>query len=218
MNIATIDKYQNNDYKPKTYESFDNEKLLISDYKKEDEKWNDNYLTKTIDNFAETISSSVDRTSIFTDENNQQYNHQSIIKLTKEPWIIVKDSLNININENPFIKFYFSRQNMDIMQKLIKQTVYKKSNFSYIIPELDEMAILNYMQYIWVNYSNNPLNFNDFSKEIRRLDQMTINMIVPGLINNINNQLSFNKQESQFIPIPYGEFTSTTGKEELHLS
>lgn len=77
-------------------------------------------------------------------------------------------------NNNNFEKLYFSQKNIDYIQKQIVRQVYHKSK--YRIQRQDDQDLLNVMKYV---YQEN------MDKNLDQLNNITLNEIVPDIINDI---------------------------------
>ena len=96
-------------------------------------------------------------------------------------------------------KNFFSKQNMDIIQNLIRCRVYKESNNKHIIGRQSDLQLKIIMRSIYFQYAKN--NPNNIKEQITVLNNKIIDYSVKEIISNIKQYLSYKKAVST-IPEP----------------
>lgn len=112
----------------------------------------------------------------------------------------------------PFSKLFFSRENINEVQRLIRYNVFLRSGKKHIISNQTETELLIVMRSIYLQYSRFPSNQSEFSSEIKRLNDLIIGSVIPDLVSSINLYVDFRSRESvNPLPLPLGQDTSVTG-------
>ena len=98
-----------------------------------------------------------------------------------------------NIKETPVSREFFSKENINRIQKKIKREVYNRTNGKYVLEvDQDELDLQIVMQKILEEYT---LNRDDkIVRQVKRLNEYTINYIVPDMITNIKQFYGYIKE------------------------
>lgn len=84
-------------------------------------------------------------------------------------------------NESLLGRIFFSEENIDILQKQIILTVFKKSNVKIPIQSPERLLIV--MRYVFnVNAKHLP---TDYKEQIRELNDILVDTVVPDIITNV---------------------------------
>lgn len=86
-------------------------------------------------------------------------------------------------------KTFFSKENLDLIQDMIRHNVYLKSPNKYIISRQSDIDIQIVMRSIFLQHSPN-LNYN-ISEQIKYLDQMVTDWCVPRIIEEVNQYIGY---------------------------
>jgi hypothetical protein len=92
---------------------------------------------------------------------------------------------------------------MDIINKQLILSVWKKSNKKYKIGFQDKKKLVIVMRYIFIEYSKN-LPY-DLTKQINELNCITVGAIVPDIITNFEQKLGYLpdiETRGELIPVP----------------
>ena len=101
----------------------------------------------------------------------------------------------LKLEKNITNKLFFSSDNIQILQDMIRYTVHKHSNF--VIGNQSETELLIVMRSIYFQYSNNPIitNLQTQKKQIRaeidRLNKIVVNQIVPDVISETQQYIDY---------------------------
>ena len=111
-------------------------------------------------------------------------------------------------------KIYFSKENIDRIQDLIRYNVYLKSNKQYIIDRQSDTELQIIMRGIYLEYARNlPDNISD---QIKELDKYILNYSVTEIINEINQYKDYiHHSENLPIPIEHPKNLSSAGSKTL---
>lgn len=97
--------------------------------------------------------------------------------------------------ESILTKLYFCDQNIKIIQKQLIMGVYKKTNGEFIIEPQDERDLLIVMKQIFLsNATHLPYNYKD---QIRYLNNITVDEILPDLVSQVYMQNGYQKLISE---------------------
>lgn len=114
---------------------------------------------------------------------------------------------------SPFSKIYFSKENMEWLQKNIRYEVYKLSDKRYVIDPQDETNLLIVMKAIYLQNSKNPGNPNYYKEELLRLNKLVLNQAVPDIITQLQQYGAYIRDISKNpTPIALPRNTSIAGR------
>lgn len=86
---------------------------------------------------------------------------------------------------------YFSSENIAEVQKLIRYNVYANTEKKYVIDNQDETELLIVMRGVYLEFSKVYSDPEKIRKEIKRLDILVVNEILPDLISNLEQYLGY---------------------------
>ena len=99
---------------------------------------------------------------------------------------------------------FFSDENMNLINKQLILTVFKKSENQFLIPQQSNESLLIVMRYVFIEYSRN-LPY-DIINQIKELNTFVINEILPNIITNITQRIDYLKEiecpKRQLIDLP----------------
>ncbi len=95
---------------------------------------------------------------------------------------------------SPFMRVFFSRQNMTILQNQLKYQVFLKSDNKYIIDKQDPQELGTIMESMYYQYSSRPIEECLFKNEIERLNGIVLNYSVSNVIIGIRAQNGYLKK------------------------
>ena len=103
---------------------------------------------------------------------------------------------------------FFSKENVKIIQKNIKQIVYNKSGHVIQNQSYDNLFII--MRSIYLQYSKH-INTN-IKPQIKELNQLLYNYAIPNILSNIEQYLGFKKSISTLpVPMSHPKYLSNQG-------
>lgn len=113
---------------------------------------------------------------------------------------------------SPFSKIYFSKENIDWIQKNIRYEVYKLSDKRYVIDPQDETNLLIVMKAIYLQNSKNPRKSSGYQSELLRLNRLVLNQAVPDVITQLQQYSAYIRDISRNPdPIALPQNVSITG-------
>ena len=144
---------------------------------------------------------------------NIMQNFATSPKITRAPLILNDNNINsisYNITNTSLSVNFFSKENINKIQNLIKRGVYYKSNKQHIIADQNEQELVIIMRSIYLQYGKNlPTNVND---QINELNNMIIEWAIDNIISNIEQYISYKKTCSTLpMPMERAQLTSTAG-------
>ena len=108
------------------------------------------------------------------------------------------NSISQNLTNTSLSLKFFSKENINIIQTLIKNGVYKKSNNTHIISNQDEQELIIIMRSIYLQYGKNlPNNIYD---QINELNNKIVEWAVDNIISNIEQYISY-KETCSTLPM-----------------
>ena len=127
------------------------------------------------------------------------------------------NSISQNLTNTSLSLKFFSKDNINIIQTLIKNGVYKKSNNTHIISNQDEQELIIIMRSIYLQYGKNlPNNIND---QINELNNKIVEWAVDNIISNIEQYISYKKTCSTLpMPLERAQLPSQKGTKTLEIT
>jgi len=147
-------------------------------------------------------------------------NSATTSKITKAP--IITDDNNINsisykLTNTSLSVNFFSKENINKIQTLIKRGVFFKSNRTHMISNQNEQELVIIMRSIYLQYGKNlPNNIND---QINELNNMTAEWAIDNIISNIEQYISYKKTCSTLpMPLEHAQLPSGKGTKILEIT
>ncbi len=112
-------------------------------------------------------------------------------------------------------KIYFSEKNMKRIQNMIKKEVLIKTNNNFRLDDdQDENDLLVVMRAIYLEYAK--FLPNKIVRQVKELNNITVNYIIPNMITNIKQSYSYIKEINQPIrPIDRPVNVNNAGRKTL---
>jgi len=111
---------------------------------------------------------------------------------------------------------FFSKHNIDYLQGQIIQRVYQLSGNKFRIGRQSDTELEVVMRSIFLQFSRN--DSNDIRGQIRQLDQMVVDEVVPGIITAVQQHTKYLEDISQmYTPIDRPAAMSNKGEKTLTL-
>lgn len=105
---------------------------------------------------------------------------------------MIKNLVRINENsENILENVYFSDENIDLINKQIILSVWKKTNYEYKIKFQSKEQLLIVMRYVFSEYAK-YLPYN-IKQQIIDLNCITVGEIIPNIITNCKQHIDYIK-------------------------
>jgi hypothetical protein len=122
-----------------------------------------------------------------------------------------KYSNKINNNNNNSLKeTFFSKENIDIIQKQLINKVKEQSDGKYIIGYQKNEHLIQIMDDIFKTYNNNV------NEDINELNNKVVLFCLPYIFNQIVSHIKWQiDSNTPLIPLPLPETTSMAGKRTL---
>lgn len=103
---------------------------------------------------------------------------------------LVKNMIKTNINEETKLEeVFFSDENIDLINKQIILTIWRKTDRKYKIGYQSKEKLIIVMRYVFIeNAKHLPYNIKG---QIRDLNCITVNEIMPNIITNFEQKLGY---------------------------
>ncbi len=103
---------------------------------------------------------------------------------------LVKNELKISeCNVGDLENAFFSKENIDLINKQLILSVYNKTNKQFLICSQKEADLLVVMRYVFIEYSRNlPYNI---SNQIKDLNCQVVGEILPTVISNVDQKIGY---------------------------
>lgn len=140
-------------------------------------------------------------------------------KKNNKPSILSEEqtnSISRNLEHSVLSRKFFSRDNINKIQKKIIIDVYDKSNKKYSITTQDENELLIIMRSYYLQYGKN-LTIN-IQGQVNELNKMVIDWSVDEIIKNIDQYMIY-KQTASILPMPleHSQLPSQKGTKILEI-
>lgn len=104
--------------------------------------------------------------------------------------LVVKNQLKLSeCNIKELEQTFFSKENIELINKQLITAVFNKSNKQFLICPQDESNLLIVMRYVFIEYSRN-LPF-DIKEQIRDLNCRVVSEIAPTIISNVDQKIGY---------------------------
>lgn len=121
-----------------------------------------------------------------------------------------KYTKEIKSNYNTLKEIFFSKENIDTIQKKLINEVKEKSEGKYIIGYQKNEHLIQIMKDIFKTYNNN------IDEDINELNNKVVVFCLPYIFNQIISHIKWQyDSNSPLIPLPLPETTSMAGKRSL---
>lgn len=112
---------------------------------------------------------------------------------------VTHDILKGIVELNDVSRFFFSRKNIDHIQRLVIREVSRRSDGKYVIGPQNEYQLLIIMRSIYLQNSTNRTT--EIEQQIMQLNRQTIQDVVPRVMSGITNYLSYIRDQGSN-PVP----------------
>lgn len=103
------------------------------------------------------------------------------------------------LTENRLQEVFFSKENIDIIQRLIIYHVKVQSKGTYNITRQSDSNLQVIMRSVYLQYGKNQNN--NIVQQVKELNNMVLGYAVPNILSNISQYLYYKKDVSR-LPIP----------------
>ena len=106
--------------------------------------------------------------------------------------LLIKNELKISAcNIGDLEKTFFSKENINTINKMLILNVYNKTNNQFLICNQSESKLIIVMRYIFIEYSKNLLF--KIKEQVEELNNLTVNEITPHIISNAEQKIGYLK-------------------------
>jgi hypothetical protein len=139
--------------------------------------------------------------------------------MNNEPYLYkenVANTVNRLYSGNCLTELYFSKENINIIQEGIINSVYNKSDGKYTISRQSDNELIIVMRSIYFQHGKN-LNYN-INEQIKELNTLVIRWCVDEIITNIKQYLEYKKSVSTLpVPLEHAQLPSQKGTKTLEI-
>jgi hypothetical protein len=146
-------------------------------------------------------------------------NNKGSVKIVRES-ILAENNVNSisqSLTNTPLSLSFFSKENINKIQLLIRRTVYFRSNNKHIISNQNEQELLIIMRSMYLQHGKN-LNY-DIDKQTNVLNNLTVDWAAINIISNIDQYISYKKTCSTLpMPLERAQLPSQKGTKTLEIT
>jgi hypothetical protein len=120
-----------------------------------------------------------------------------------------------NHEETLLTTLFFSSYNIQNIQNLIKFLVHKETG--YVLDSQSKSELIIVMRSVYLEYANELSETapkDKFTKEVARLNDIVINLIVPKIISQVQQYLDYLRDSNSTYQIDLPKFNSISGERE----
>ena len=146
-------------------------------------------------------------------------NNKGSVKIVSESILAENDvnSISQSLTNTPLSLSFFSKENINKIQLLIRRTVYFRSNNKHIISNQNEQQLLIIMRSMYLQHGKN-LNY-DIDKQTNVLNNLTVDWAAINIISNIDQYISYKKTCSTLpMPLERAQLPSQKGTKTLEIT
>lgn len=92
---------------------------------------------------------------------------------------------------SPFSELFFSDENIYLINNNLKYKIYSLSDNKWILGNQDKNEILIVMRSTYLTHSLNPTKISEFTREIERLNGLTLDYMIPIVIGGIKDYQNY---------------------------
>ena len=123
------------------------------------------------------------------------------------------DILKNDFDKDLLNQTYFSIENINIIQNMIRYEVFKRSGGKYTIDNQSETEIILIMRSVFLQKSKNLLGRETVKGQIADLNKCVVREIVPNILSNIQQYYGYLRDASKpLTPLPNPQNTNTFGR------
>jgi len=150
------------------------------------------------------------RINIMDNNSSKKINKPSILSEEQT------NSISRNLEHSSLSRKFFSRDNINKIQKKIIIDVYQKSNKKYSISNQNERERIIIMRSYYLQYGKNLTT--DIQGQVNTLNKMVIDWSVDEIIKNIDQYMIY-KQTASILPMPleHSQLPSQKGTKILEI-
>lgn len=112
-------------------------------------------------------------------------------------------------------KLYFSDENIRRIQRLIKRTIYEKTNGQFKLDvDQEQRDVFIAMRAVYMEHAR--FLPNQIVRQVKRLNQKVVDEIIPGIMTNIRQDYGYLKEINKpLTPIPLPQNVNNAGRRQL---
>jgi hypothetical protein len=121
----------------------------------------------------------------------------------------------VNIHsESPIAQLYFSKENVDLIQDMIRYQVYEQSNKQHTIGRQSDTELKIIMRHFYLTYGKNQPN--NLTKQVAELNTYVVNECVPMILSSVEQYLSYRIRITQNpVPLEHAQNMSSSKHTQL---
>lgn len=117
---------------------------------------------------------------------------------------------------SPFSYLFFSSENIEEVQRLIRYNVYLHTDKKHIIGKQDETELLIIMRAVYLQYGRVPESQRDYKASLEKLNRDVVTQLLPDLVSNVKQYVGYIRDSTQnHIPLDRGTNPSIKGERTL---
>ena len=120
-----------------------------------------------------------------------------------------------NIHSNSEVaRVYFSKENIDLLQDMIRYQVYEQSNKQHVVARQSDTELEIIMRHFYLTYGKNQCD--DITGQVAELNTYVVNECVPMIISSVEQYLAYRLRITQQpVPLARSVNVSSAGSKQL---
>ena len=141
--------------------------------------------------------------------NNESFGKMPLFTGNKTTCNFKKTALQGIQTASPLSLLYFSQENIEIVQELLRYTVWILSDKKYVIDKQSPIELEIVMRSMFLQHSKNlPCKFNE---QIKNLNQLVVNWCAPRILSEVEQYIGY-IQDVQNLPMPIDRPSNLSNK------
>ena len=125
-----------------------------------------------------------------------------------------REAMKTILSTSKLQDIFFSKYNIDNLQKILKHQVWLQSNKKHVIGRQSDQQLKIIMRSVYLQYGKN--RSQDSIGQVKELNQIVVNYAVPNILSNLELYLGFKRDVSNISePIPLPKNMSSKGQKNL---
>lgn len=126
------------------------------------------------------------------------------------------NSLKYIHTENLLTKIFFSKENIKMIQNMLRYNIWLNSDKKHIISDQDETQLTIIMRSIFLQYSKN-IQY-DIKSQVKQLNKYVLDWCIPKVLSQVQQFIGYKNDITQsYKPLPYGKYSSSAGTKTLQI-
>lgn len=117
-------------------------------------------------------------------------------------------------SDSKLARVYFSKENIDLLQDMIRYQVYEQSNRQHIVARQSDTELEVIMRHFYLTYGKNQCD--NLTEQVAELNTYVVNECVPMILSSVEQYLAYRLRITQQ-PVPLARSVNLSSKGDKQL-